>query len=302
MANGDAAAAAGLSVVAPTEDARMGYDAINVRGDELANHITTGGHKTSAITGNWPATRIDGVLPTNRGGTGKSNVGSATATGVGASPWGLVAVNHETGELRRALGELNPNYIPKEVNATGNSIVQRNPAGQITSQEPTAAAHVATKGYVDARTGSSTTRADGVTSTAYNRNAGASRYAMWMDSSLNIGRSVSSRRYKDEIESHEVDVEAVLKLQPVTYHYKADEPGVREFGLIAEDVHEAGLPEVVTHFNGQIDGIRYDLLGVALLAVVKDLDNRVKTQDQTIAALTARIETLEGGATDGAGQ
>ena len=36
MATGDAAAAKGLRVVAPTKDLRLGYDDINARGDELA--------------------------------------------------------------------------------------------------------------------------------------------------------------------------------------------------------------------------------------------------------------------------
>jgi hypothetical protein len=36
MANGDAAAAAGLAVFASTQDRRQGYDNDNIRGDEIA--------------------------------------------------------------------------------------------------------------------------------------------------------------------------------------------------------------------------------------------------------------------------
>lgn len=39
MANGDAAAAKGLHVVEQTDDVKIGYDDINIRGDELAAEI-----------------------------------------------------------------------------------------------------------------------------------------------------------------------------------------------------------------------------------------------------------------------
>lgn len=51
MATGDKAAAAGLRVVPATEDRRLGYDAINQRGDELADHMTTGTHPVANIVG-----------------------------------------------------------------------------------------------------------------------------------------------------------------------------------------------------------------------------------------------------------
>lgn len=39
MANGDAAAAKGLHIVAPTSDVKIGYDDINISQDELAFEI-----------------------------------------------------------------------------------------------------------------------------------------------------------------------------------------------------------------------------------------------------------------------
>jgi hypothetical protein len=39
MANGDAAAAKGLHTVEASDDVRIGYDDINIRGDELAAEI-----------------------------------------------------------------------------------------------------------------------------------------------------------------------------------------------------------------------------------------------------------------------
>lgn len=64
MADGDAAAAIGMTTVPATEDKRLGYRAINRALDYIAAHITSGTHPASAIT--------SGILPTARGGTGSA--------------------------------------------------------------------------------------------------------------------------------------------------------------------------------------------------------------------------------------
>lgn len=65
MPNGDAAAAAGLTVYSISDEAQDTYDAINVRGDELAAHITSGGHPFTRITGQALTAQIaDGAVTT----------------------------------------------------------------------------------------------------------------------------------------------------------------------------------------------------------------------------------------------
>ena len=166
--------------------------------------------------------------------------------------------------------------------ATPLTIPQRNAAGTFAVSTPTAADHVATKGYVDSAVSGGTSGADKVSSAAYARTVGASNYAMWMDGALNIGRNVSARKYKAEIKPAGIAPADVLALEPVTYRRRGSADNPREFGLIADDVVQT-LPEVITYYDGQIDGIRYDLLAVALLAVVKD-------QQARIEALEARME------------
>lgn len=51
MANGDIAAAAGLPVVPPTADIRLGYDEINKTRDQVASHMTTGTHTWEKVLG-----------------------------------------------------------------------------------------------------------------------------------------------------------------------------------------------------------------------------------------------------------
>jgi hypothetical protein len=114
-------------------------------------------------------------------------------------------------------------------------------------------------------------------------------YAVWVDGSHNFCRNTSSIRYKENVRDCDVDPAAVLALQPRIYDRKSTEAedgtitvGVLdEYGLIAEEVHET-LPQIVTRHDGKIDAIRYDLLAVALLNVVKD-------QERRIAALESRL-------------
>lgn len=118
---------------------------------------------------------------------------------------------------------------------------------------------------------------------------GTSQFAMWAgnDANYSLGRNVSSIRYKTNARSHFTDPANVLALTPVLYDRIPTPPqtaSTNEYGLIAEQVAEH-CPELITWFDGHIDSVRYDLLGVALLPVVKH-------QDEQIKALTAAMQTL----------
>ncbi|MFH5879743.1 tail fiber domain-containing protein [Arthrobacter sp. NA-172] len=103
---------------------------------------------------------------------------------------------------------------------------------------------------------------------AYNNPVGGtSYYAVWVDNTYKFGKNTSSIRYKENVRQHYTDPANVLALTPVIYDRKGS--GVTEFGLIAEQVAEH-FPELVQWFDGAIDNVRYDLLSVALLSVVKD--------------------------------
>jgi len=117
--------------------------------------------------------------------------------------------------------------------------------------------------------------AQGPTGDAYTRTVGGGGFfAVWMDNTNQFGRNVSARKYKQDIEAYTVDPAAVLGLQPVQYVLKSSPEAGPQYGLIADDVASL-LPEVVIFEDGEPESIRYDLLAVALLDVVKDLSARV---------------------------
>lgn len=127
---------------------------------------------------------------------------------------------------------------------------------------------------------------------------GTTSYAVYVgdDEAYTFGRATSSARYKNNIRRHDASAADVLNLQPVIYdrndvlNYPEDpETGERligppnliqrgtkgEYGLIAEQVAQH-VPELIQWYGGEIDGIRYDLLAVALLDVVKEQQKRIE--------------------------
>jgi hypothetical protein len=94
-----------------------------------------------------------------------------------------------------------------------------------------------------------------------------------IDGGFHFGRNTSSIQYKENVRTHNTDPANVLALQPVIYD--RIDGGSNEYGLIAEQVAEH-FPELIVWFDGKIDGLRYDLLPVALLDVVRDQENRIR--------------------------
>ncbi len=114
---------------------------------------------------------------------------------------------------------------------------------------------------------------------------------VYMDILGRIYKSVSSRKYKQDIADHDIDPAAVLKMRPRTWRdrgdVKKDNACQRRYvGFISEELHDLGLTEFVEYdADGNPDAIAYDRISVALLTVLK-------SQQAQIDALTARVDAL----------
>ncbi|MEK6303499.1 MAG: tail fiber domain-containing protein [Acidobacteriota bacterium] len=94
----------------------------------------------------------------------------------------------------------------------------------------------------------------------------------------------SSLRYKTNIAPFNSGLSLVNRLRPITFDWKTG--GMHDLGLGAEDV--AAIEPLLVTYNkdGQIEGVKYDRIGVVLL-------NAVKEQQQIITAQQHRVEQQE---------
>jgi len=101
-------------------------------------------------------------------------------------------------------------------------------------------------------------------------------------------RSTSSLKYKTNVQDATHGLTELLTLRPVTYKGKTD--GDKIFGgLIAEEVHEAGLTEFVQYAeDGTPDALAYSNMVSLCIKSIQELKAIVDAQAVEIAALKAK--------------
>jgi hypothetical protein len=111
---------------------------------------------------------------------------------------------------------------------------------------------------------------------------------MVVRSSGDFERSTSSRRYKNTITDATKGLEELKALRPV--NYKGNNDGETVFyGLIAEEVHDAGFTEFVEYNNeNEPDALRYPHMVALCIKAIQE-------QQTLIETLQAKVEALENG-------
>lgn len=112
-------------------------------------------------------------------------------------------------------------------------------------------------------------------------------------------RSSSARKYKTDIQDAGNDYgEKLIEFAPQKWIDKAEKKRYEEdpdnnkkpgyyYGLIADDLDAAGLDMLVNYgAEGEVEGINYDRLAVALLPVIKSLKDQVASLKEQLKALT----------------
>jgi hypothetical protein len=119
-------------------------------------------------------------------------------------------------------------------------------------------------------------------------NAGVSGTAVVIDANGRLGVTLSSARYKRDIETMANRSEGLLKLRPVTFSYKDDTAAAPHYGLIAEEVATV-YPELVTRTaTGDVQTVKYHELIPMLLNELQRLQKEVAGLQ---AALGSRLES-----------
>ena len=91
----------------------------------------------------------------------------------------------------------------------------------------------------------------------------------------------SDIRLKENIRISEIN-HKILELNPVYYNYKRA-PGVKEFGLIAQEVEKVA-PEIVKPCGEHLS-VQYDRLGVYLIPIVRQQEERIKALEKQVELL-----------------
>jgi hypothetical protein len=112
---------------------------------------------------------------------------------------------------------------------------------------------------------------------------------MFVESNGALKRSTSSIRYKTDVRDYTRGLDALMSLRPVFYKGKSKSDEGRQFaGLIAEEVHDAGLTEFVQYDkDGKPDALAYSHMVALLVSSSKELVAELKALRVRVAALEA---------------
>jgi hypothetical protein len=98
----------------------------------------------------------------------------------------------------------------------------------------------------------------------------------------------SSIRYKSNIRSYSAGLNLVKRLRPVSFNWRSnDAPDV---GLVAEDVAKLEPNLVTRNDKGEVEGVKYDRVGVVLVNAVNEEQVQIENQQKQIDAQKAIIE------------
>ncbi|MFZ1701705.1 MAG: tail fiber domain-containing protein [Pyrinomonadaceae bacterium] len=106
-----------------------------------------------------------------------------------------------------------------------------------------------------------------------------------------IANCSSSLRYKTNIDRFGFGLGIINQLKPITFDWKAG--GMHDLGLAAEDV--AAIEPLLVTYNdkGEVEGVKYDRIGIVLVNAVKEQQAQIKEQQKQIEELRALVCELK---------
>jgi hypothetical protein len=232
-------------------------------------------------------------------GTGENNTASgaealySNTTGSDNTASGYQALYSNTkGSYNIALGYLAGYYAPdgKETETTGSSNIY---IGANVSPGSAAESNTIRMGN-----GQTATYIAGIAD--YKVGSGSTVY---INAKGRLGIAASSRLYKKDIEDMGDASSGLMKLRPVTFHYKAeyaDGPRTTQYGLIAEEVAEV-YPDLVQYDpeTGEPQTVCYHLVNAMLLNEVQkqqkeitSLEEQASVQNRALSALKEEASAL----------
>jgi hypothetical protein len=100
----------------------------------------------------------------------------------------------------------------------------------------------------------------------------------------------SSLRYKTNVMNFAGGMNIINHLRPISFTWKAD--GSKDIGFGAEEVERVAPAFTFRNDKGQIEGVRYDRLGVLFVNAFKEQQQQINQQQQEIEQLQVEIRAL----------
>jgi hypothetical protein len=113
-----------------------------------------------------------------------------------------------------------------------------------------------------------------------------------VNSAGQLGVLPSSARYKKDIQSLNNRSQGLWQLHPVTFRYKQDPQGERQYGLIAEQVAKVYPELVVRGHKGGIESVQYRELIPLMLNEMQHQQAAMQHQQAALTALKAQNDVL----------
>jgi hypothetical protein len=101
----------------------------------------------------------------------------------------------------------------------------------------------------------------------------------------------SSSRYKQNIQNYTPGLDLVRRLRPVSFNWKASNNA--DFGLVAEEVAEVEPLLTTRNEKGEIQGVKYDRVGVVLVNAVNEQQTQIETQQKQLDEQKTQIEAQQ---------
>ena len=116
--------------------------------------------------------------------------------------------------------------------------------------------------------------------------------ALCQNGSSEIAACSSSIRYKTNVADFDPGVALIERLRPISFDWNSFDwkaGGPADLGLIAEEVAEIEPRLTSRNAAGEIEGVKYDRVGVVLVNAVQEQQARIEAQAEKLAALEAQL-------------
>jgi hemoglobin-like flavoprotein len=119
----------------------------------------------------------------------------------------------------------------------------------------------------------------------------AGSISLCRNASNQISTCSSSLRYKTNINPFNSGLSIINRLKPITFDWK--DGGMKDLGLGAEDVAAVDENLVIRNEKGEVEGVKYDRLGVVLINAVKQQQSQIEAQQKLLEDQAQQIELLK---------